>query len=222
MAFNYSPKIITDSLVLYLDAANTRSYPTTGTIWSDLSRNNNNGTLINGPTFNSSNGGSIVFDGSNDYGVLPNLIPSGASNNSVFITFKSTTTISTRQWLYYSGIEAGFRRYSLEIQDSRFTFSYFESAIKTTILTTNTWYCGCATYNGVSKVLTMYINGTQVSTSTINLNIGVSSNDYFGSFRGTNFFLNGQIAQVSIYNRVLSAQEVLQNYNATKSRFGLT
>jgi hypothetical protein len=63
MAFNYSPKIIQDGLVLYLDAANTKSYPTTGTTWTDLSRSGNNGTLINGPTFNSGNGGSIVFDG---------------------------------------------------------------------------------------------------------------------------------------------------------------
>jgi hypothetical protein len=65
--FHYSPKIVTDGLVLYLDAANTRSYPGTGTTWSDLSRGGNNGSLINGPTFNSANGGSIVFDGSNDY-----------------------------------------------------------------------------------------------------------------------------------------------------------
>ena len=67
MAFNYSPRIIQDGLVLYLDAANTKSYPTTGTTWSDLSRRGNNGTLTNGPTFNSSNGGIIVFDGINNY-----------------------------------------------------------------------------------------------------------------------------------------------------------
>ena len=60
-------KIITDGLVMHLDAAQLRSYPTTGTTWTDLSGNGNNGTLINGPTFNSGNGGSIVFDGVNDY-----------------------------------------------------------------------------------------------------------------------------------------------------------
>ena len=67
MAFNYSPNIITDGLVLYLDAANTKSYPGSGTTWRDLSKSQLNGTLTNGPTFNSANGGSIVFDGTNDY-----------------------------------------------------------------------------------------------------------------------------------------------------------
>ena len=67
MAFNYSPKIVTDGLVLYMDAANSKSYVSGSTTWNDISRSGNNGTLINGPTFNSSNGGSIVFDGTNDY-----------------------------------------------------------------------------------------------------------------------------------------------------------
>ena len=67
MSFHFSPRIITDSLVLYLDAGNTRSYPGSGVTWTDLSRGGNNGVLTNGPTFNSGNGGSIVFDGSNDY-----------------------------------------------------------------------------------------------------------------------------------------------------------
>ena len=64
MAFNYSPKIVTDGLVLCLDAGNPNSYPGSGNTWTDLSRGRNNGTLTNGPTFDSGNGGSIVFDGS--------------------------------------------------------------------------------------------------------------------------------------------------------------
>ena len=76
MAFNFSPKVVTDGLVLYLDAANPKSIVSGSTIWTDLSRGGNNGTLIGGPTFNSGNGGSIVFDGSNDY--------VSVSNNSVF------------------------------------------------------------------------------------------------------------------------------------------
>ncbi len=59
--------IVTNGLVLYLDASNTKSYVSGSTTWSDVSRSGNNGTLINGPTFNSANGGSIVFDGTNDY-----------------------------------------------------------------------------------------------------------------------------------------------------------
>ena len=67
MSTKYSPKIVTDGLVLCLDAANSKSYPGSGTSWNDLSRNNNTGTLTNGPTYTSSFGGSSVFDGTNDY-----------------------------------------------------------------------------------------------------------------------------------------------------------
>lgn len=66
MSIYGGPDIITDGLVFCLDAANSKSYPGTGTAWTDLSGNDNNGTLTNGPTFDSSNGGSIVFDGVND------------------------------------------------------------------------------------------------------------------------------------------------------------
>ena len=67
MAFNYSPKVVTDGLVLYLDAANPNSYASGSTSWNDISRGGNNGTLFNGPTFNAGNGGSILFDGIDDF-----------------------------------------------------------------------------------------------------------------------------------------------------------
>jgi hypothetical protein len=66
MGFYRGPHIVTDGLILSLDAANNKSYPRSGTTWNDLSGNGNNGTLVNGPTFSSANGGSIVFDGTND------------------------------------------------------------------------------------------------------------------------------------------------------------
>ena len=67
MAFNRGPKIVTQGLVLALDAASNNSYPGSGTTWKDLSGNNNTGTLVNGPTFSSANGGTFILDGSNDY-----------------------------------------------------------------------------------------------------------------------------------------------------------
>ena len=73
MAFSFSSKVVTDGLVLYLDAANTKSYPGSGTAWSDLSRSGNNGTLTNGPTFNSARGGAIVLDGADDYIAINNI-----------------------------------------------------------------------------------------------------------------------------------------------------
>ena len=85
MAFNYSPKVVTDGLVLYLDAANPKSYVSGSTTWGDLSRGGNNGTLVNGPTFDGGNGGSIVFDGVNDYGTVP--------TNPLLITTEFTKSI---------------------------------------------------------------------------------------------------------------------------------
>ena len=83
MATNYSPSIVTDGLVLCLDAANTKSYPGSGTTWTDISGRGNNGTLTNGPTFSSDDGGSIVVDGSNDFILTPRVTGTGLSNRSV-------------------------------------------------------------------------------------------------------------------------------------------
>jgi hypothetical protein len=94
MAFSYSPKIVTDGLVLYLDAANSYSYVSGSTSWNDISRGGNNGTLVNGPTFNSGSGGSIVFDGVNDYCTFSNLptgFQAGITNYSISIWFKLIT-----------------------------------------------------------------------------------------------------------------------------------
>ena len=98
MAFSYSPKIVTDGLVLYLDAENTRSYPGTGTTWSDLSRDGNNGTLTNGPTVDSGNGGSIVFDGSNDYVDFDDILD--LSTLSVSMWINCDVYNSGRQFLF--------------------------------------------------------------------------------------------------------------------------
>ena len=67
MSFKYGNGMVTDGLIFYLDAANPRSFVSGSTSWYDMTRNSNNGTLTNGPTYDSSNGGAVVFDGSNDY-----------------------------------------------------------------------------------------------------------------------------------------------------------
>jgi hypothetical protein len=246
MAFNYSPKIITDSLVLYLDAANTRSYPTTGTIWSDLSRNNNNGTLINGPTFNSSNGGSIVFDGTNDY--------AAPTNNSFGYSPGTTGNISLELWVYptgpytsyineppttnlggffgqgYFGASTGWGL-GMNRTNSINSFAWQVRNQGTTVTppnvpyTDNNWYhlIGTFTRNDLSR---LYINGVlQSSISSVPLNnISITpslNNASLGRASGI-FYAGCRIGIAKIYNRTLSAQEVLQNYNATKGRFGLT
>ena len=96
MAYNFSPKIVTDGLVLYLDAANTKSYVSGSTVWNDISRGGNNGSLINGPTFISGNGGSIVFDGVNNYVEFGDVLDLG------------TNSMTVNQWVMLNTVSTQF------------------------------------------------------------------------------------------------------------------
>jgi len=240
MSFQYSPKVVTEGLVLYLDAANTKSYPGSGTVWNDLSRSGNNGTLINGPTFNSGNGGSIVFDGVNDSATVGTI-----SFNSNIIT-----TTFWFKWLNYANdddllVELSTNGNLLQntfIIDPNssaptngvFQFSIFGNGIGNYYgsyinrPTQNVWHnlsiiWDNSTTNGN---IICYLNGILQNT-TVNRNLKNSSgnfrtdNLYLMSRAGASLFGNGEISNLNIYNRALTAQEVLQNYNATKSRYGL-
>lgn len=98
MALNHSPKIVTNGLVLYLDAANQKSYPGSGTTWTDLSGNGNTGTLTNGPTFSANNNGGIVFDGANDYVSISNSSSLNITgrNITIEVIFKSNDLASSQ------------------------------------------------------------------------------------------------------------------------------
>jgi hypothetical protein len=225
MAFNYSPKITTEGLVLYLDAANQYSYVSGSTSWNDISRGGNNGTLVNGPTYNSANGGSIVFDGVDDYVNLFVL----DSTNSFTIDFwfkNSANGIKVISGMYNG---SGADWYIGVWSDNKFNFS-FGSPSKRNLYSLNTVNNGSiqnatCIYNKSINSIFLYLNGIlQSSSSSIlssvtqpggNLTIGK-----FGDI--TSFPWPGNIYNYKIYNRALSATEVLQNYNATKTRFGLT
>ena len=221
MAVGYNTRIVTDGIVLALDAGNTKSYPGSGTTWTDLSGNNNTGTLTNGPTFDSANGGSIVFDGSNDEIICTN-------NASVQIT---VGTISA--WINANngntsvhGIIAKQSAWGLFVWGNTLrTYDWGNVAIRDTGITV-----GNSTWNYVAMSFTetigtpsnnaiIYLNGTAVLTTTIKhsnhnetVQVGEANlSQHFG----------GKIAQASVYNRVLTASEVLQNYNALKGRYGI-
>jgi hypothetical protein len=219
MAFNYSPKIVTDGLVFYLDAANTKSYPGTGTVWADISRTNNNGTLTNGPTFNSSNGGSIVFDGTNDY-----------------VTFSTiTNTVYTIEfWYKMFGNDNSFGYFAssgnngLAIGEGGAgvgfgQFYYWNgsaAALLGTIPSTTNWNHICALINTTTNNIQIFGNGNQLSTTTVtSMSTTISE---IGRYITSNVnFLRGNLAVYKIYNRALTTTEITQNYNATRTRFGL-
>lgn len=233
MAFNYSPKIVTDGLVLYLDAANTRSYVSGSTTWTDLSRSGINGTLVNGPTFSSTNGGSIVFDGSNDYvatnlGTLRSLTGTRSTLNIWFRTINSSTRqVLLADWDSSGALEtarlevSGFNISSNRVGGTINGVSNSTPVQSTTSIQNNTWYWVTILYNGTNTQL--YLNG-QLEQSLVTTERGSDSTGNVVIGRAGNFnafYWNGNIAQIQIYNRALSATEIRQNYNATKTRFGL-
>jgi hypothetical protein len=233
MAGKSGPDIVENGLVLCLDAANKFSYPGTGTTWTDLSGNSNNGTLTNGPTFSAGNQGSIVFDGTNDYVTKTSWISPPTNTFTIGCWVKFSDNVNDRYLLSF-GRDIGGSTGGLAL------FAYGFNAISDVLIfefgsgigrvssgivpSLNIWYYLTVTAD-VTNVK-FYLNGevkntssqgSGAITSSPTLSIGSYVND--SGTPGT-YFYAGNIAQVSIYNRALSAAEVLQNYNATKSRFG--
>ena len=234
MGLSHSPKIVTNGLVLALDAANNKSYPRSGTTWTDLSGNNNTGTLTNGPTFNDGNLGSIVFDGTNDYVTTTSWISPPTNTFTIGCWVKFSDNVNDRYLLSFGrdigGSTGGLALFAYgfnEISDVLiFEFGSGIGRVSSGIVPSlNIWYYLTVTAD-VTNVK-FYLNGELKNTSSQGSGAITSSPTLsIGSFvngSGTpgTYFHSGNIAQVSIYNRALSATEVLQNYNTTKGRFGL-
>jgi Concanavalin A-like lectin/glucanases superfamily len=211
------PDLIQDGLVLCLDVANTKSYPGSGTSWVDLSRNGNNGTLTNGPTFNSANGGSIVFDGTNDH-IVGSLTTSLGSQFSLSAWFKK----SNNNLANLFGFQGSPTLELLVDQTNRLNIwdgagDHFYS-FTTTI---NLWYNMTVVKNASNLLL--YINDAptpvlnfSTTYSNTNTNLILAKHPV-----ANNGYLNGNISQMLIYNFALSKIQIAQNYNATKGRFRL-
>ena len=228
MGVAYNPNIVTDGLVLCLDAANKRSYPGTGTTWTDRSANGNNGTLTNGPTFDSANGGSIVFDGTNDYVTT--------TKNNLDIN-----NLSICCWVFFTSIPATYttitnketsnlnRNWWIGLDpNGYFTFLRSRNGADTGISSSvtavsNNWYFFCCTNNS-TPIYSIYLDGVLINQNNYGsgtLSVA-GSNNYIGSYAsggGSLYNLPGQIANILYYNRTLSADEVRRNYLATKGRF---
>jgi formylglycine-generating enzyme required for sulfatase activity len=235
-----SSGIVTDGLVLWLDAGITPSYPGSGTTWTDLSGNRNNGTLVNGPTYSSANGGSIVFDGVNDYvtlGTPPILngvrVPltiigwakansfasGGITNRILYSVYGYTGAFNSR---LYSMIRVDYGVLKYFTSDSGSDFQ----SVGTFTPSLNVWNFYAVVVSGTlsSPTVQIFLNnssqsfslGSLTSTPALNVDFRIG-----GAESNFNEYWNGNISQVSIYNRALSAAEVLQNFNALKSRFGL-
>ena len=224
----YYGGIVTNGLVLALDAAKKDSYPGSGTVWRDISGNGNNGTLTNGPTFNSGNGGSIVFDGVNDYTTIytNTNIPIGNQAYTISVWFNSTT--------FSSGVRGGFvgwgnwgatNQVTAFRLDGNQLLQYWWANDQYSgglSMVVNQWYNAVALFNGTVRQI--WLNGMLlVSGNASNHNVPFSTNLTVGRTLPSvsNEYFSGKLGTTLIYNKGLTSTEVLQNYNATKSRYGL-
>jgi len=221
MALTHSPRIVTDGLVLCLDAGNTKSYSGSGTTWNDLSGNGNTGTLTNGPTYSSDNGGSIFFDGSNDYVSLvdnlgdpqqftvefwayPTQLNFDSNNNyrRIFRVGTSSNVILIEQSGYISFRVPGGT--SNNMQGSGYSG-------------TNEWGYVVCTYDQSNKKI--YFNGSlKNTTAESGATVDFGSPQIVDPSSQT---FKGNISNFRIYNRALTASEIQQNFDALRGRFGI-
>lgn len=221
------PDIITNGLVLHLDAANSKSYPGSGTSWFDLSGNNNHGTLTNGPSYSSANNGSIVADGSNDYVDVSNnfnlsnmtllgwiYIDSTIASSWRGIFYTASGPASGGWWIGYNvgtGLACGFGPNYQPRRDSSVQLSY------------NTWHMIGFTINNTSKITTGYYNNALSfgTFSFANVTAGNNLNIFRGNSNSDGEYFKGRVSSLYIYNRVLSSAEISTNYNMLKGRYSL-
>jgi len=216
MGIAYNPRIVTDGLVLALDAGNTKSYPGSGTTFYDLSGNGNTGTLENGVGYSN---GSLSFDGSNDY--------VNCGNNS---SLNATSGITISYWMKssfdtdYSILIDKRPNYSFWIDrlknlDYYTTSPTITAASSVSTIPTNEWFNTTVTLSG--STITWYINYENQYTTTASLGSTTSNPLYIGTVQSFPVFGKGNLSNIQIYNRALTASEIQQNFNATRSRFGI-
>lgn len=240
MAVQYAnSQLVTNGLILALDAGDRNSYPGSGTSWTDLSGNGNHGTLVNGPTYSSTNGGSIVFDGSNDYMSVSSLantsFPQDKGTISIWYNIQSTGgLVSDDDKGIFDSFDGGrdhifIRNYFNPSFVIQVGFNYIPLSgvsyayVSNHNITVDAFHNIVVTYvTGSSSSVKVYLDGVLANSGTISNSSWRPTGQFvgFGSYQPQ--AMQGKGSIIHLYNRDISATEVLQNYNAQKSRFGLT
>jgi hypothetical protein len=240
MSYNTGGRIVTSGLILCLDAGNSKSFVSGSSTWFDLSRNGNNGTLTNSPTYNTASGGSIVFDGIDDNVLLGDVLDLGTSDLTINVwAYKTAATVGDHYLVSKSRAAAQNYRYGFGYTSTQKIAVFFQgnggadvNPSGSSTIPINTWHMATmvATRNSSIKI---YLNGvpeTLGSSATISQwnALDFQSNNPFrlGSYTSSdnttpNLLFAGRIGVAQVYFRSLSDAEILQNYNATKKRFGL-
>lgn len=219
--------IVKDNLVLNLDAGDSNSYSGSGTAWTDLSGNNNNGVLMNGVGYSGADGGSLTFDGIDDYVNLGTNTSLNTGDNVTIGAWVKPADLTGRYAIYsnrYSN-QTGGSQLEVGSADGNFNIALVSSpsiyAAKTSSnsMTTNNWQY--VVYTRCGTIQNIYINGANMTKSVVDApfadnnshkTIGVGSSL-------TPYYFNGQISAVQLYNRALSSDEIKQNFNAMAGRY---
>jgi hypothetical protein len=221
MGFYRGPNIVTNGLVLALDAANPKSYPGSGTTWTNMA-GSYNGILTNGPTFSNANGGSITFDGVDDYVVLTPPTTYSEYTIQFFCKWISSSGFSERlfgsdafgTYTIFNPFNVGFHYNPLGFSPPSVTLS---SGVNVGF---GNWCHVAVTVNTASSNVAIYVNGIARNNWSTIPAANLQANIFLGA-QNTSLYSNSQFGNFQIYNRALSATEINQNYNAQKSRFGL-
>jgi hypothetical protein len=224
MGVEYNPIVPIDGLLTYIDAANLRSYPGTGLTAFGLV-GGIGATLVNGVGFNSSNSGSFVFDGTNDHfnGDITSNNLTGDLSAEVWFNLSATAG----DWVRVIGKgDSGNRTFGFWYNTNDSVFLYQRVGASSTVsgvysipIQINTWYHVVVTSSGSAHKL--YINGVDVQTQTGSGPFYSSSSPLKIGYGEIHTYHNGRIGLYKVYNRAITALEILQNYNATKKRYGL-
>jgi hypothetical protein len=249
MATYYSPKITTNGLVFALDAANRKSYNSGSGTWYDLSNNGYNGTLTNGPTFSNANGGTILFDGVDDQidcgdidllggatsatwevWFKPSSISQGSYWQSLLTTWNDPSSGVGHTWI----LDTRYASWSFYIRFNGDVGSYpafsWDGGSGRNDFSSNNWYQMVGVFDSSlanAQKVKIYINGQYISSSdpgSVTSIANKNSNERLkiAVDRSSTAPFIGNIGVVRIYkNNGLTSSDVLQNYNATKNRFGL-
>ena len=226
MAVGYNPSIVSDGLVFYIDAASSRCYSGSGNTANGLV-GGIGGTLVNGVGFTSSNNGYFIFDGSDDYiaasGTNFPLSNSPRTLNIWFYT-KTSTWVSDSNNLFSYGTNSTRQSFSVDFESypTMQFYTWSDDILWNSFGPQEGWKNLQIAYDG-NTTCRVYEAGILVTTKTLGgqLNTVLSSNVQIGAITSLSHYFNSNISQVSMYNRALSQQEILQNFNATRFRYGV-
>jgi hypothetical protein len=222
--------IVTSGLVLHVDAGNTSSYPGSGTTWTDISGQSINGTLTNGPTYSSADGGAIVFDGSNDYiefgsqldSIADGLYADSSSAWSVSSWFNPDNVSGSNQGITSKSGGMGSNAQYVTFVDSGSLKVRLRGGTKETVssISNGNWYEVAVTWDGTTAKA--YLNGTFETNVTVGNGTNSASPFRIAATGGGSLNpYDGKVSAALVYDKALTAAEITQNFDALKSRYGL-